>query len=236
MKAYFESPLARRALQEFEQIYKFSLKEFIYLTLINDYDSDEVYRWIDSYKYTRSSPPYEISPVYSIETIDESQNKENRYSFTVETRVNGSQETNTANLASVFLSMGYSLGQYRKFKDVKKVKLYYKHVMLINNANDRRKLVPKLIRMVCESSPETLSMHQGKLYRKISAHFYELQASGQIQTQIDSVHFGLKSVDQLRSFFKSEKAIHSLVSVVHSRCLRSFEILKSTFRRISVRS
>ena len=36
---YFENPVARRNFKEFEVMYSFCIKEFIYFALINDFDS-----------------------------------------------------------------------------------------------------------------------------------------------------------------------------------------------------
>lgn len=208
---YFMTGLARQSLQEFERLYAYSVKEFAYLSLINDFDSDAVADWIDRHRYTRTSPAVKHLSLYALEVVDEVPNKENLYLFSVETKVTESQETNAAGLASVFLKTGYSLAKYRRFREAKRIKFYYKHFTLINDNRDGSRILPKLAKMVKEDCSEKIMLHQAKLYRKITAHFFELETTGEIQKQIEGNHFKLRSVDQLKSFLKSEKFIHILV-------------------------
>ena len=209
---YFGSVLSNRALKEFKHLYNYSIKEFIYLMLINDFDSDEVYEWIDKYKYTRTSPPMAHSSVYSLESFEETPNQDNQYAFPVETKVVDSKELSTAGLPSAFLNQGYSLAKYRQFREAKRIKYYYRHFALINDSSQGETLIPKLRRMVFTFCSESLQGHQSRLYRKINSHFFDLHSNEEISKQIEGNHFKLRSVDQLKSFLKSEKQIHILVT------------------------
>lgn len=220
IQSYFSSGLAKRTLQEFELLYTYSVKEFVYLLLINNYDSDEVAKWIDNFRYTRTKPSLQVDPSYVIDFIDETQNKENQYIFSVETKVAESQETNPAGLASVFLKSGYSLAKYRRFREVKRIKFYYKQSLIINEGAKGGKLLPKLIKMVTDSCPSDIMLHQSRLCKKITAHFLDLQLTGEIEKQIENFHFKLRSVDQLKSFLKGEKPIHILVRWYQRRYLK----------------
>lgn len=211
IKEYFNQPSAQLSMIEFETIYQRNIKEFIYLAMINDFNSDEIASWIDQFKYSRSLPAIKPSELYHLEVIDETAGNEDRYSFSVEVKVILNQASGI-DVASTFLKNGYCFTKDVVRRDARIGKFYYKHMQPIIVPGKNLGLVAALTKLVQEKSPDLVRTHHAKLILKINYHFASLEETSAVFNQVMDSHFKRKSVDQLKAFLASEKSIGNLVS------------------------
>jgi hypothetical protein len=209
IKKFFSQQSAQLSMMEFETIYQCNLKEFIYLAMINDFDSGELCQWIDSYKYPRSLPTIMAPKTYFLTVIDEvADNKEPLFSVEAKIALN---QASGIDVASAFLTNGYCFTKQVIRRDAKVSKNYYKHIQTISKLSKGESIVKSLKKLLQENTSDKIRRLHAKIALKISHHFAILEESSAVFNQVMENHFKRRSVDQLKAFLSSEKPIASMV-------------------------
>ena len=199
-------PAARLPMIEFEAMYSQSIKKFIYISMINDYEADQISSWVDANSYTRTQINETSPEVYYIESIDESPGNEQNIHLTVETRVS-LNKSEGIDLTSTFLDNGYALPKTVE-REAKIAKFLYKHRFVVAERQRGQRIVQGLQAMINRHTSKQIRMHQTKIALKIHTHFCRLADDRIVDDEVINGNLALKNADKLKSWMSDANVLH----------------------------
>ena len=198
--------------KEFERVYSFNQREFLYFTMINENDSQKIAEWVDNNVYHQrlQKPDMSVSN-FGFEVISETENINGQFCFRVET---GTLQLQPAicMTAPQFIQHKFGtdvLGHQQDEPDTPQSKLFFKsHTLLLGISSLKEgkekshrpvgSVVSKLREMVSQQFG-TMAIHKFRILRKISSFFVIPSIRYMFETLVTTERYKLMTIEELKA-------------------------------------